>query len=180
MRDNYDVPDRNCQLALRQPLPDRHMILMTDASFQEAGDEVFTENYPYRKFTSTRGTYAPQAYGSETFITSQIKTSIYAKEVLANFLAVKEFGNNFERHQKHYYYDSQQISYTTVSNQSDSTTIMDCMWFCHIVQFYYRAKWTPQPISYYVWKQTQKKKSSIKIKETFLYNQLKSILNQQK
>ena len=38
--------DRCCQLALRQPLPDKQLVLMTDASFQAAGYAVLIEDDP--------------------------------------------------------------------------------------------------------------------------------------
>ena len=48
-----------------------------------------------RKFTSVKKSYAPIAYGSKTFIPSQLKMSIYAKKLLAIFYAFKEFGHIF-------------------------------------------------------------------------------------
>ena len=48
--------DRCCQLALRQPLPGKQMVLMTDASFQAAGYVVLIEDDPKQKYTSTRKT----------------------------------------------------------------------------------------------------------------------------
>ena len=86
--------DRCCQLALRQPLPGKQLVLMTDAS-QAAGYAVLIEDDPNQKYTSTRKTYAPIAYGSKTYSPSQIKMSIYAKELLAIYLAFKEFGHIF-------------------------------------------------------------------------------------
>ena len=68
---------------------------MTDASFQAAGYAVLTEDDPNLKYTSTRKTYAPMAYGSKTYSPSQIKTSIYAKEFLAIHMAFKEIGHIF-------------------------------------------------------------------------------------
>ena len=65
---------------------------MTDASFQAAGYVVLIEDDPNQKYTSTRKTYAPVAYGSKTYSPSQIEMSIYAKEFIA-ILAFKEFGN---------------------------------------------------------------------------------------
>ena len=56
-----DALDRCCQLALRQPLPGKQLVLMTDASFQAAGYAVLIEDYPNQKYTSTRKTYAPIA-----------------------------------------------------------------------------------------------------------------------
>ena len=68
---------------------------MTDASFQAAGYAVLIEDDPKQKYTSTRKTYAPVAYGSKTYSSSQIKMSIYAKEFLAIYMAFKEFGHIF-------------------------------------------------------------------------------------
>ena len=87
--------ERCCQLALRQPLLGKQLVLMTDASFQAAGYAVLIEDDPHQKYTSTRKTYAPIAYGSKTFSPSQIKMSIYAKEFLAIYIAFKEFGHIF-------------------------------------------------------------------------------------
>ena len=56
---------RCCQLALRQPLPGKQLVLKTDASFQAAGYAVLIEDNPNQKYTSTRKTYAPIAYGSK-------------------------------------------------------------------------------------------------------------------
>ena len=65
---------------------------MTDASFKAAG---YAEDDPNRKYTSTRKTYAPIAYGSKTYSTSQIKVSIYAKQFLAFYMAFRVFGHIF-------------------------------------------------------------------------------------
>ena len=91
---NRDM-DRCSQLALRQPLPNRQLVLMTDASFTAAGYALLTEDDPNQKFTSVKKSYAPIAYGSKTFIPSQLKMSIYAKEFLAIYYAFKEFGHIF-------------------------------------------------------------------------------------
>ena len=91
---NKDL-DRCSQLALKQPLPNTQLVLMTDASFLAAGYAILTEDDPNQKFTSVRKSYAPIAYGSKTFTPSQLKMSIYAKEFLAIFYAFKEFGHIF-------------------------------------------------------------------------------------
>ena len=85
-----DGMDRCCQLALRQPLPGKQLVLMTDASFQTAGYAVLIEDDPNQKYNSTRKIYAPIAYGSKTYSPSQIKLFIYAKEVLGIYMALKE------------------------------------------------------------------------------------------
>ena len=68
---------------------------MTDASFTAGGYAILTEDDPNQKYTSVKKCYAPIAYGSKTFIASQLKKSIYAKEFLAIYYAFKEFGHKF-------------------------------------------------------------------------------------
>ena len=92
-RELNEALDRCCQLAMRQPLAGKQLVLMTDASLQAASYAVLIEDDPNQKFTSTRKTYAPIAYGSKTYSPSQIKMSIYAKEFLAIYMAFKEFGH---------------------------------------------------------------------------------------
>ena len=70
---------------MRQPLPGKQLVLLTDSSFQAAGYAVLIEGDPNQKYTSTRKIYAPIAYGSNP---SQIKMSINAKEKLAIYLAL--------------------------------------------------------------------------------------------
>ena len=92
-REINEALDRCCQLKLRQLIPDKQLVLMTDASFQAAGHAVLIEDDPNQKYISTRKTHSPIAYGSKTYSPSQIKMSIYAKEVLAIYIAFKEFGH---------------------------------------------------------------------------------------
>ena len=94
-REVNEALDQCCQLALRQPLPGKQLVLMTDASFQAAGNAVLIEDNPNQKYTSTRKTYAPIAYGSKAYSPSQIKMSIYTKEFLAIYMAFKELGHIF-------------------------------------------------------------------------------------
>ena len=70
-REINEALDRCCQLALRQPLPGKKLVLMTDASFKAAGYAVLIEDDPNQKYTSTRKTCAPIAYGSKTYSPSQ-------------------------------------------------------------------------------------------------------------
>ena len=94
-REINEAFDRCCQLALRQALPGKQLVILTDASFEAAGYAVLMEDDPNQKYTSTRKTYAPIAYGSKTYSPSQIKMSIYAKEFLAIYMAFKAFGHVF-------------------------------------------------------------------------------------
>ena len=91
---NRDL-DKCSQLALKQPLPNKQLVLMTDASFTAAGYAILTEDDPNQKYSSVKKLYAPIAYGSKTFTPSQLKMSTYAKEFLAIYYAFKEFGHIF-------------------------------------------------------------------------------------
>ena len=49
------------ELALKQPLPNKQIALMTDASFSAAGYAVLIEDDPMEKYSSTRKAFAPVA-----------------------------------------------------------------------------------------------------------------------
>ena len=55
-REINEALERCCQLELRQALPGKQLVLITDASFQAAGYAVLTEDDPNQKYTSTRKT----------------------------------------------------------------------------------------------------------------------------
>ena len=89
---NKELSDA-CQLALKQPIPGKQLILMTDASFRSAGYALMIEDNPDQKIQSKRKTYAPVAFGSKVFSPAQPKMSIYSKEFLAIYKAFLEFAH---------------------------------------------------------------------------------------
>ena len=72
-----------CQLALKEPIPGKQLVLLTDASFRSAGYALIIEDNPDQKIQSKRKTYAPVAFGSKVISPAQLKVSIYSREVLA-------------------------------------------------------------------------------------------------
>ena len=82
-----------CQLALKQPIPRKQLVLMTDASFSSAGYALMIKDNPDQKIQSKRKTYAPVAFGSIVFSPAQLKMSIYSKEFLAIYMAFLEFAH---------------------------------------------------------------------------------------
>ena len=82
-----------CQLALKQPIPGKQLVLMTDASFRSAGYALMIEDNPDQKIQSTWKTYAPVAFGSKIFSPAQLKMSINSKEFLAIYMAFPEFSH---------------------------------------------------------------------------------------
>ena len=85
--------ENSCRLALKQPLKDKQLIVMSDASFTAAGYAIMIEDDPIQKLQSKRKTYAPIAFGSKTFNPTQTKMSIYAKEFISIYFAFVEFGH---------------------------------------------------------------------------------------
>ena len=85
--------ENSCQLALRQPLKDKQLRVMSDASFTAAGYAIIEEDDPNQKLQSKRKTYAPIAFGSKTFNPTQTKMSKYAKEFLSIYFTFVEFGH---------------------------------------------------------------------------------------
>ena len=71
-----------CQLALKQPVPGKQLVVMTDASFRSAGYALMIEDNPDQKMQSKRKTYAPVAFGSKVFSPAQLRMSVYSKEFL--------------------------------------------------------------------------------------------------
>ena len=56
-----------------------------DANTTTAGFAVLIEDDPLEKFTSTRKTFAPVAYGDITFSPTELTKSKYAKDILVKF-----------------------------------------------------------------------------------------------
>ena len=82
-----------CELALKQPIPGKQLVLMTDASFRSAGYALMIEGNPDQKIQSKRKTYAPVEFGSKKFFPAQFKMSIYSKEFLAIYMAFLDFAH---------------------------------------------------------------------------------------
>ena len=82
-----------CQFALKQPIPGKQPVLMTDASYRSAGYALMIEDNPDQKNQSKRKTYATVAFGSKIFSPAELKTSIYSKGLLAIYMAFLEFAH---------------------------------------------------------------------------------------
>ena len=77
LKESFDSVNRAlsdaCQLALKQPIPGKQIVLMTDASFKSAGYALMIEDNPDQKIQSKRKTYAPVAFGSKVFPPHSLK-----------------------------------------------------------------------------------------------------------
>ena len=97
LKETFDSVNRAlsdaCQLALKQPIPGKQLVLMTDASFRRAGYALMIEDNPDQKIQSKRKTYAPVAFGSKNLSPAQLKMSIHSKEFLAIYMEFLEFAH---------------------------------------------------------------------------------------
>ena len=66
-------PDKCSQLSLKQPLPNRQLVMMTHASYTAARYAILTEDDTNQKYLSVKMSYAPLPYGSKSFTPSQFK-----------------------------------------------------------------------------------------------------------
>ena len=82
-----------CELALKQPIPGKQLVLMTDSSFKSAGYAHMIVDNPDQKIQSKRKACAPVAFGSKIFSPAQLKMSIYSKEFLAIYMASLEIAH---------------------------------------------------------------------------------------
>ena len=75
-----------CQLALKQRILGKQLVLTTYASFTSAGYALMIEDNLDPKIQSKRIAYAPVAFATKDFSPAQIKVSIYSKEIFWQFL----------------------------------------------------------------------------------------------
>ena len=98
MKETFDSVNKAlsdaCELALKQTIPGKQLVLMTDASFRSAGYALMVEDNPDPKIQPKRKTYAPVAFGSKIFSPAQLKMSIYSKEFLPIYMAFLEFAHS--------------------------------------------------------------------------------------
>ena len=85
------APSDACELALKQPIPGKQLVLMTDPSFRSAGYALMIADNLNQKIQSKRK--SPVAFGSKIFSPAQLKMSIYSKEFLALYMAFFEFAH---------------------------------------------------------------------------------------
>ena len=117
-----------CQLALKQHISGRQLVLMTDASFRSAGYALMIEDNPDQKIQSKRKTYAPVAFGSKSFSPAQCKMSIYSKEFFGNLYGISRVSTrSMGCNKAHNCLDRQQVCHPLFLNKGNLTSTMECM-----------------------------------------------------
>ena len=67
------APNKACDIEVKQHLPGKQLILMTDACLRSTGYALMIENNPDQKIQWNRKNYAPVAFESKNFCPSQRK-----------------------------------------------------------------------------------------------------------
>ena len=80
-----------CELALKQTIPGKQLVLMADESFSCAGYALMIEDNPDHKIQPKKKTYATVAFGSEIFFLAQLKILTYSKELGTNYVVFFKF-----------------------------------------------------------------------------------------
>ena len=107
-----------CELALKQPIPGKQLVLKTDASLRSAGFALVIEDNPDQKIQSKRNTYAPEAFGS-SFSSAQLKMSRYSKRTLVYLPGTSRVCTQFVGSNKtNNFSDRQQIRHKFFPNES--------------------------------------------------------------
>ena len=103
LKGNFDLVNKAlsdaCELALKEPIPGKQLVLMTDARIRSAGYALMIEGDTDQKVQSKTITYAPVAFGSKVFSPAQLKMSIDSKKFLAICMAFLNLHTFFGKHQ---------------------------------------------------------------------------------
>ena len=73
------APIDSCQLAMKQPIPGKQLVIIRDPSFRSAGYALMVEDNPDHRIETKRKTFPPVAFESKIVSTAQLKMSIHSK-----------------------------------------------------------------------------------------------------
>ena len=124
-----------CELAIKQPIPGKQPVLMTDANFKNAGYALMMEDNTDQKIQSKRKNYAPVAIGSNISRPRTTKDVDLLERVPGNVHGICLVCTHFVGSNKtNNYSDGQQIGQMILPDKSFSAIIVERMWICAAVQ----------------------------------------------
>ena len=114
-------------VTLRLPKPGLQYVILCDACYHGAGFVLMVEDYVNETGKKEKKTYAPVSFGSHLFNATQLKFSIYHKELLALYYALDYFS--------HYIWGSSKQVIILTDNKSltqffPSKVIPPSLWNC--------------------------------------------------
>ena len=117
-----------CELALKQPIPGKQLVLMTDASFRSTGCALMIEDNPDQKIQTKRKTYAPVAFGSKIFLASTTEDADLLKSILGNLHGIpRNCTHLMGSDETNNRFNGQQICHTILPDQSHYTIFVERM-----------------------------------------------------
>ena len=124
-----------CELALKQSIPRKQLVLMADASFRSARHAFMIEDNPDHKIQTKRKTYTHVAFGSKVFCPVQIKMSIYSKKFWHLIWQCSSLHTFCERQRSQkFLYQITNLSHV-FSKEGISASYVACMWLCVAIFF---------------------------------------------
>ena len=81
------------KLHLRLAKQGQQYVILCDASYYSDGFVLMIEDYLVEKDGRKKQAYEPVSFGSQLFLTSQLKMSTYCKEYLALYFALEHFSH---------------------------------------------------------------------------------------
>ena len=115
-----------CQLALKQPTPEKRLVLMTDARFPSAAYALMIEDNPDQKIQSKWKTFA-----SKVFSPAQLKMSIYLEDFLVIDMKFCELAHILSESTKPPIVLTDKNSVTRFfSNKGNSASTLECTRLC--------------------------------------------------
>ena len=117
-----------CELALKQPIPGKQLVLMTDASFRSAGYALMIEDNPNQRIQSKRKILRTCRLWVKNFFACTTEDVDLLKRVPGNFHGIPRvcthpLGNN----ETNNCLDRQQICHTILPDQGHSTILVERM-----------------------------------------------------
>ena len=126
-----------CQLALRQPIPGKQLVLMTDESFISACSALMIEHNPDQRIQSKRKAYELVEFGSTNLFPAKLKVSIDSKKSLTIWMAFLEFARSL--------WEASEPTIVLTDNKSvtrffPTKTIPPSLWNAcnYVVQFHFK------------------------------------------
>ena len=121
-----------CELALKQPIPGKQLVLMSDASSRSAGYALMIEDIPDQRIQSKRKTYAPVALGSKIVSPAQLRMSTFSKKSFGNLKGISSVDAQFVRSNRtDKRPDRQKIGQAIFPDQSNATSTVECYVITH-------------------------------------------------
>ena len=123
---NRDL-DKCSQLALKQPLPNKQLVLMTDASFTAAGYAILTED-DEREIFICQKIIRSNCIWLKTFYAMATQNVHIRQGILSDLLRIQRFWTYFlGSPQTDYYPNGQQIGHEILPDEDNPSNTLECM-----------------------------------------------------